>query len=333
MNSIGFKISNLRKQNNLSQEQLAQMLDVSRQSISKWERDEALPDIYNLEALANIFGVSIDSIVKNNVEVETSAMPATPILSSSQLNKREQMHNTSSFLLVASVAIYIISIFAAPFIMEKLGISENIFILIFGTMIVVATIMIIYSEILSSKAKRLYGDSKSTKNFVGANETSPASPTLMLSSAQITHRENLHKRANILLVVSIAIYITSTFTAPLMMEKLDIPESIFTLIFGTMIAAATAMIIYSSILSSKAKRLYGDLENKNRRRKTNTHNPYVAIVNSIALVIFLLLGFIFGLWHPSWLVFVLAPVISTMLYNRDKRKHSETTEDTLKEIN
>jgi len=53
----------------MSQEQLAEKLNVSRQSVSKWERDEALPDIYNLEAISEVFGVSTDYIIKQDIAV------------------------------------------------------------------------------------------------------------------------------------------------------------------------------------------------------------------------------------------------------------------------
>ena len=53
----------LRKQANLTQEQLAEKLNVSRQAITKWEAGQAMPDIENLKEIAYIFSVSIDSLV------------------------------------------------------------------------------------------------------------------------------------------------------------------------------------------------------------------------------------------------------------------------------
>jgi len=53
----------LRKQQGMSQEQLAEAMDVSRQAISKWERGESSPDTDNLIALAEIYGISLDELV------------------------------------------------------------------------------------------------------------------------------------------------------------------------------------------------------------------------------------------------------------------------------
>ena len=53
-----------RKKHNLSQEELAAKIGVSRQAISKWERAEASPDTDNLILLAEIYGVSLDELLK-----------------------------------------------------------------------------------------------------------------------------------------------------------------------------------------------------------------------------------------------------------------------------
>lgn len=64
--TLGEKIQQLRKASGISQEQLAEQLDVSRQSISKWELNESLPDIKKLIMLSELFSVSIDELLKDN---------------------------------------------------------------------------------------------------------------------------------------------------------------------------------------------------------------------------------------------------------------------------
>jgi len=60
------RLQNLRKENNLSQEALAEKLGISRQAVSKWERAEASPDTDNLIALAHLYKISLDELL--NVE-------------------------------------------------------------------------------------------------------------------------------------------------------------------------------------------------------------------------------------------------------------------------
>ena len=64
MNTIGKRISEYRKRKNLKQDELAEMLGVSAQAVSKWENDLSCPDISLLPELSKIFGVSIDEIVQ-----------------------------------------------------------------------------------------------------------------------------------------------------------------------------------------------------------------------------------------------------------------------------
>ncbi|UHA58493.1 helix-turn-helix transcriptional regulator [Metabacillus litoralis] len=59
---IGMNLRILRKKNKMSQELLAERLNVSRQTVAKWENEEALPDIYKSKMLAEIFQVTLDQL-------------------------------------------------------------------------------------------------------------------------------------------------------------------------------------------------------------------------------------------------------------------------------
>lgn len=63
--NLGENIKKLRKEKNLSQEQLAEMLNVSRQAVSKWESGKTYPDIDNLVLLRDIFNVTLDDLIIN----------------------------------------------------------------------------------------------------------------------------------------------------------------------------------------------------------------------------------------------------------------------------
>lgn len=65
----------LRKLHNLSQESLAEKLNVSRQTLSKYETGESLPDIEQCKTMADIFGVSLDDLVNYESEYEGLAVP------------------------------------------------------------------------------------------------------------------------------------------------------------------------------------------------------------------------------------------------------------------
>ncbi|MBR3842966.1 MAG: helix-turn-helix transcriptional regulator [Christensenellaceae bacterium] len=67
--SFGVTIKKLRQQANLTQEQLANLLSISPQAISRWENGAAMPDISLLVPLANLFHVSTDHLL--GIEEET----------------------------------------------------------------------------------------------------------------------------------------------------------------------------------------------------------------------------------------------------------------------
>lgn len=62
---IANRLVQLRKQHNLSQEELADKLGISRQAVSKWERAESSPDTDNLISIAKLYNISLDELLKS----------------------------------------------------------------------------------------------------------------------------------------------------------------------------------------------------------------------------------------------------------------------------
>ena len=63
-NSIGQFIAALRKANGLTQQEVADRLNVSNKAISRWERDECAPDLSVIPALAEMFGITCDELLR-----------------------------------------------------------------------------------------------------------------------------------------------------------------------------------------------------------------------------------------------------------------------------
>ena len=70
---FGDKLIQLRREKGYSQEQLANLLNVSRQSVSKWEAEQSPPEINKLIMIADIFGVSVDSLIRNEIDIPDSS--------------------------------------------------------------------------------------------------------------------------------------------------------------------------------------------------------------------------------------------------------------------
>ena len=66
--SLGNSLFDARKKKGLSQEEVAEKLGVSRQTISKWEPEETVPDIYQAKKLAKIYGSSLDELIDTDLD-------------------------------------------------------------------------------------------------------------------------------------------------------------------------------------------------------------------------------------------------------------------------
>lgn len=102
------RLVELRKENKLSQEALAEKLGLSRQAISKWERAEASPDTDNLIALATLYGISLDELLGNEPAKAEKEEPAEEkTLTDSQINGKKHLKK-APLLLLAAVAVYVV---------------------------------------------------------------------------------------------------------------------------------------------------------------------------------------------------------------------------------
>lgn len=86
------KIIEERKKNGWTQEDLAQKLGVSRQSVSKWESAGAIPDLKKIIQLADLFGVSTDYLLKDEVEKKIQRQYAIQIVNYIVSQWKKQMH-------------------------------------------------------------------------------------------------------------------------------------------------------------------------------------------------------------------------------------------------
>lgn len=67
---IGMNLKALRKAKGYSQEEVAEKINVSRQSVAKWESEESIPDVIKCSELANLYEISLDELVHDKISVE-----------------------------------------------------------------------------------------------------------------------------------------------------------------------------------------------------------------------------------------------------------------------
>ena len=98
-------LQNLRKIHNLSQEQLAEKLDVSRQAVSKWENGTSYPEMDKLLILCDIFSLNMDELVKGNISLDDNSFKEDKALYENAQNKFSKMITLGVFLIFLGVTI------------------------------------------------------------------------------------------------------------------------------------------------------------------------------------------------------------------------------------
>ena len=88
------KLIDLRKKNGWSQEELAEKLNVSRQAVSKWEGAQSIPDMGRIIQLSELFGVSTDYLLKDELEQTVESQETTP----DSLIRTVSMEEANAFL-------------------------------------------------------------------------------------------------------------------------------------------------------------------------------------------------------------------------------------------
>lgn len=139
-NQFGNKLKRLRESNNWSQEKLAEELDVSRQSVYKWEANKGYPNMDKLIKISDMFHVTIDELVKSD-EI---------------LGEEQQMDETEedwSFEQFADPGFYfgIILIILGAFLFEDGNISKTLIVLGALTMIFFTDMLKSFKSLLKNK--------------------------------------------------------------------------------------------------------------------------------------------------------------------------------------
>ena len=101
------KLYNLRKEKQISQEDLAEKLDISRQSVSKWESGAAMPEIDKIIMLSEIFGVSTDYLLKESEPVQIVSSGFDNALKEAEAEKKAEIESLVSTVKHQTVVAYL----------------------------------------------------------------------------------------------------------------------------------------------------------------------------------------------------------------------------------
>lgn len=118
---FGEKLSFLRKQNGMTQMELAEKLDISRQAVSRWEQEMSEPSTENLVSIGKLFGVSIDDLVNEAVQIQTEATVQVAV---AEEGGTEKKHSRYSILIIVGTMLFVVVTVLAVCIGLKKGQQE-----------------------------------------------------------------------------------------------------------------------------------------------------------------------------------------------------------------
>lgn len=279
------KLQKIRKEKGYSQEQLADMIGVSRQAVSKWESGLSYPETEKLIELSKLFSLSLDELLKDEIKEEAPLID--PILETDFL----KFYKKFSFMIALGVCLCIAGLVATA-IVEELIQNQLFEIITFFSFVLVAVVIFVY-----------YGMEYEQYEEVEKQYRKKMKHKVIPRSVQ--------KKFSISITLGVALCILGIVFGGIANEMTE-RNSIIAIFFFTPVAIAVWLFIYYGMA-------YGMYQEKTKK-KDNVTEKIHGVIMLVATLIFLLFGFLSNAWHPAWVVFPIGGIlcgIVSILTNED----------------
>ena len=264
-------LQKIRSEKNLSQEQLADKIGVSRQTISAWESGKASPELDKITAISKLFSVSIDELVG---EIKTEA---------SNFDKKEYEKNYSKIALLRASGIFILfsGIAFGAFFFEK-GVIAGVGLMI--SLAISVPLFILAKNTDELENNKLIKSKKSLENVFANSEIEFAAKNKILGSILLVS----------LLFIAIAIH-------QIIVYLTNFGENLANAIFMLLLGIAVASTTYANSIFAKIQNFE---DNKAENIKTNEKIGFFAAILMLSLTaIFLIYSFISKDWSSAEILF------------------------------
>ena len=284
--NLGENLQNLRKQKGLSQEEFADKLDVSRQAVSKWESNQTYPEIEKIMLICDIFGCSMDTLVKGTIEKEENNDKQEYDKFMTRFGKGISF---AIFLILVGVTLLLTMIAFSPNkeSLEQYTIIGTVFLFVFIALAVPIFIILgIKMEQITNKYKNL--------SITYTEE----------------EKEVYNQKFPMIIAFSVSIIIVGVIIMLLLYGLQIFPkDSLFPVaIFMVFITIATPFLVKAGIEKSKLDMV---IRKSIRMPKENEEliGKISAVIMIIATMIYFVLGFVMDLWKINWIIFPLGGMI------------------------
>ena len=317
------KIINERKKNGWSQEELAEMLSVSRQSVSKWEGAQAVPDLNRIIQMAELFGVTTDYLLKD--EIEDPGNSVSDSADESQSLRKVSLEDASRYINTvakntpsAIVATVLFVLCAAPLILlaglsvffENI-MSQNTAVLI-GLITLFAAIavgVLLWIMIESREKEFEFLKKEDFETLYGVSGMVKEKKTLFDKKRTI-----LNSIAVMLFILSPVGVITAALTGSSNMAIILCVDLIL-----IMVAVGVGIVLYTSRIGGSYDLLLGEGKlSKSERRINKKMDAFNGIYWCLVVAGFMFAGLGFGKWNLAGVIFPIAGVLYAAVYGITK---------------
>lgn len=332
---IAKNLQYLRKREKITQEDLAEKLNVSRQSVSKWETGEAYPETDKLLALCDLFSVSLDGLMRtdltdgavggnnkddNNIDSisqnaeagDNGSNKATDYaVYENHINKFSRAIAIGALLIILGVAVCV-ALSGYSFILN--GSASEITSIMGGVAVILFTAAAVFLFVL-------FGNRNESFKKAHPIVAEPIEPTEIKGFAV----KMATLVSGILIDVVYLIVMTSLIgTQIIKTVNGDMATCYVTASFLAVLAFIIGGLVYLGIQRSKIA--VGEYNKQTAREQHPTQRDKIvgAICGTVMLTataIFMLLGFIGNYWHPAWVVFPIGGIICgiiNLIFNAKK---------------
>ena len=305
------KILNLRKQQGWSQEELAAKLNVSRQAVSKWESAQSMPDLDRIIKLSQIFGVSVDYLVNDemtsvewteaSVEAEgvyrVSMEEANQFLAVKAASQAPVANAVSLFILSPVVLITLYGIYeskAFASLTEELAAMIGVICLL--VLVAIGVYILIRYNQREEDFKNLESDTIETEYGVSG----------MVKERKTRYQETYYRQVGLGVVLCILSAVPVLFTA-FIAEQEESWVFYGVAVLLCLAAMGVNLLVRAGIQWTAYNILLAEGEySPEKKRVGRVLGPIAGIYWLIVLVIFLWTGLVYEMWDSNWIIWVIA---------------------------
>ncbi len=309
------KITDLRKKQGLSQEELAEKLNVSRQSVSKWESAQATPDLKRIIEMSKLFSVSTDYLLKDEVaggaisDEENDSLAGEVIRPVSLADARAFLALKRSFAKWVALAVALCIVSAVPLIFLSLA-AETGVIAISADRAAAFGLICLFLLIAAAVAVFIvYGLKLKEYEYMEEETIETAYGVSGLVKELRAAYAPVHTREIVLGVVLCVLAVVPLFAAMLFFGENDFAAGCGVCLLLFLVAFGVCLIVNTSIIwGSFLILLEEDDYTRENKRKSRRYGPIYGIYWLLVVAIYLSWSFIGNDWDKTWVVWPIAGV-------------------------